>query len=416
MSTEALAAAPAAPKANPPGPGVSESKAAAARADLAKQFFPKDPAAAPPAIPAAAPAAKVEAKPAAAAPEVKPAPVSGDDAPPPVPSILKKPDAPKPAEPALVEGPEDKLPEPKSPEAQAGWKELKKIAKEARTQAADLERQLADARKAAPAATAAQMAEIEQIKADLKAAQDRLLVVDLQAHPDFVRQYGEPKKKALAVATEVLGYNGKENVEVGAILAKPLKEFNAALSEFTAGMNPADAGMVMQALRQARELQQGETSALANSRQVHEQLTAKAVQAQKQAFEAVASDVVPSFAKREVSDSMTAEEKASVVAYNQSVDSLRSRAEARAFGALKERDVATMAFKEAAFDHAITHAVPYLESHIAGQNKVIAALAAELKALKGGKAPTLNAGVVPEGGAAPEKKSIEQLAREAFRA
>lgn len=403
MSTEA----PVQPA--PPTPASAEAKSAAARAQLAQTFFPKDPAKAP--TPPAAP----PAKPADAAPVP---PVSSDDAPP-VPSIIKKtPDAKpadaKPADAAPVEGPEDKLPEPKTAEAQAGWKELKAITKEQRSRVAQLERELADARKAAPAPSPTEQAEIVQLKNDLKAAQDRLLTLDLQSHPDFARQYTEPKKKALATAVEVLGYNGKESVDPTGILGKPLKDFNAALSEFTKDMNPADAGMVMQSLRQARELHLAENSALSNSRQVHEQLTAKAVQAQRQAFESVASEVVPSFEKRQVSETMSPEEKASVLAYNQSVDSLRARAEARAFGSLKEKDVATMAFKEVAFDHLLTHAVPYLESHVASQNKIIAQLSAELKALKGGKSPALNSTPPGADQAAAPKKSLQELAREAW--
>lgn len=412
MSTEApvqaaltpspAAAAPGVRPSAPSTPSSAEAKAAAARTELAKTFFPKDPT---------PPAPAADAKPAAV--------VSGDDAPPAPSIIAKKPaeakpaDA-KPADAAPVEGPEDKLPEPKSPEAQAGWKELKAIAKEARNRAAQLERDLLEARKAAPTPNATEAAETAQLKNDLKAAQDRLLTLDLQSHPDFARQFVEPKKKALATATEVLGYNGKESVDPTGILGKPLKDFNAAISEFTKDMNPADAGMVMQSLRQARELHLAEQGALSNSRQVHEQLTAKAVQAQKQAFESVASEVVPSFAKREVVETMSAEEKASVLAYNQSVESLRARAESRAFGRLQEKDVATMAFKEAAFDHLLTHGVPYLESHVASQNKIIAQLTSELKALRGGKAPVVVSTPADGGKGAPEKKTLQQLARETW--
>ncbi len=298
------------------------------------------------------------------------------------------------AAPPTQDLPEDKLqiPANASPEAVKNFAQYKTSMKEIlaaeRKARADAEARLNVRTTASPA----EAAEVERIKAEHKSALDRLAILDLQNHPDFTRQYTQPKKAALAVASEVLAYNGKEGVELAALLAKPMKDFNAAVSEFTKDMNSADAATVATSLREARGLHAKESEALSKSGELHQQLQAKAAAEQKAAFEAVSAEVIPAFAKREVTAEMTPEQKASAEAYNKSVDGLRTRAEARAFGKVTERDVATLAYKEQAFEHMITHAIPTLEAHIGSQNAIIAELSEQLAAVKGTRSPGALAG------------------------
>lgn len=323
----------------------------------------------------------------------------------PQPIIKPKDEAPPPAE-----LPEDKLqiPANASPEAVKNFAQYKASMKEIlaneRKARADAEARI----NVHTAANPAEQAEVARLKAEHKAALDRLAILDLQNHPDFTRQYTQPKKTALATASEVLAYNGKEGIDLAPLLGKPMKDFNAAVSEYTKDMNSADAATVAVALREARGLHAKESEALSKSGELHQQLQAKAAAEQKAAFESVSAEVIPNFMKREITAEMTPEAKASAEAYNKSIEGLRQRAESRAFGKVTERDVATMAYKEQALDHMVTHAIPMLESHISSQNAIIAELTEQLAAVKGTRSPGALAGD-HQGQEAP--KTVKDLIR-----
>ncbi len=358
-----------------------------------------------------------KAQPAAPPAEVKtetPPPAKTEAAPAAPKSVLKTKEAPAKADAAPVEYPEDKIaiPTNASPEAVknfAAYKaSMKEILNAERQRVKDAEAKLSVHQTAAPADTA----ETERLRTEHKSALDRLAILDLQNHPDFARQYVEPKKKELATVTEVLAYTGKEGVEVASLLSKSLKDFNAAASEMTKDMNSADANTVMQSLRRARELHQGEQQALSQSSQIGDQLKSKAAQEQRKAFESVATEAGEVFNQREATEDMSPEEKQSVEAYNQSVASLRAKAETRAFGRVSERAVAEMAYKEAAFDHTVSHVLPTLERAIASRDSTIAALRSQLEAVKGARNPGTVSGDKTSTGQPPSR---QQLIADAFK-
>src|SRR6478736_1650856 len=327
------AAAPKAPNPSPksPIPPVRPSEVAI-KENISKVWGPDPTKVAEPAKPAVA---EVKAE----APAIAP-----------VPEVIEKTAAP-----AVIEHPEDKLPEPTSEAAKAGWKELKALTKTERNRAAAAEakvKELEGKIGTAPASSP-DIAELDRLRGEHKAAMDRLLILDLQNHPDFNKQYAAPKKAALDTAKEVIGYNGKEVPELGQLLAKPLKDFNAAVSELTDKMNPADASTVMQSLRQARDIHSQEQVALTKAGEVNQQLAAKTQANQRQAFESVVSEALPNFKKMEVADTMSAEDKAAAQSYNQSIETMRQKAEGMAFGRVDEKGVANMALKSVALDHMI---------------------------------------------------------------
>ncbi len=324
-----------------------------------------------------------------------------------VPTVFEKKDVAPPAAAPDVDPVEKmRLPDNASADSVTNFNSLAKVAKERKVLADNLAKELADLRSksANPAQpNVAEQAEIQRLRDEHKAATDRLAILDIQSHPDFARQYVEPKKAALAAAAEVIAYNEKAVPEMAALLTKPMKEFNAVVSELTKDMNPADASTVMQSLRQARDLHGKEQQALSSSSELRTQLQAKTQLEQKRAFDSVAAEAVPAFAKMEITETMSAEARATALDYNQSVDGIRARAESRAFGKISERDVANMAFKEVAFEHMVKHAIPVLEKHVSAQNGVIAELTAELTKLKGGNGPA-NLGTQGQPGAVDTSK------------
>lgn len=387
--TAPAASAAAAPSPKSPVPPVGSS---AAHLAAARSVFAPDPARTPP----------------AAEPKTEPAPAAKTE-----PAKVEPAKATEPAKAdAPAEFPEDKLPEPATEAAKAGWKELKAMTKAERNRATIAEARIKEleAKQATSAPVAADTAELERLRTEHKALSDRLLTLDLQNHPDFHKQYVAPKKAALETAKEVIGYNGKEAGALDALLTKPLKDFNAAVSELTDKMNPADAMTVMQSLRQARDIAGQEAAALAKAGDVHQQLQQKTAQMQRQAFEAVSKEIT--LPKMEVKPDATPEERAAADAYNQSIESLRPEAEKMAFGKITEHDVAKMAHNNALLGHMTRHVIPGLQKRDQAQTQIIADLTAQLKALQGGKAPSPSGGAPAQ--AAPQNESIEQMARRAW--
>lgn len=347
--------------------------------------------------------------PVTAKPDVVPAikpdamPAAKTDAPP------VKTDA-KPASPVL---PEDRLeiPANASPEAVKNFKaykeSMKSILEEERKTRTALEQKLAVHSSATPASDAEQQAK----EARLKAAEDRLAILDLQSHPDFAKQFVEPKKKALAVAAEVIQYNDKPVPELASLLSKPMKEFNAAVSEFTKDMNSADAATVATSLREARGLHAAEQGALGQANELLAQLQQKTALEQKRAFEAVTTEVTSALTKREITPDLSADDREAAMAYNQAVEGMRANAEKKAFGRVSERDVAKMAYESETLALMRSHVMPGLERHVETQNKVIIELKAQLEAVKGARSPNPG-GDKP---AAPAAKTTQQMVAEAFK-
>lgn len=396
----ATAAAPAAAASAPSPKSPVPPGSPAAHMENAKKFFAPDPS-------KSAPVAAEGAKPVAEA-AVAEAPV-----------VLKTTAAPKaeaaakPAEAAPVDFPEDKLPEPTTEAAKAGWKELKAMTKAERNRATVAENRIKEleAKQVSAPANSADTAELERLRTEHKSLSDRLLTLDLQNHPDFHRQYSVPKKAALDTAMEVISYNGKEAPAIEALLSKPLKDFNAGVSELTKDMNPADASTVMQSLRQARDISSKEAAALGQAGEVHKQLQQQAQHAQRTAFEAVHKETVEIFKKQEIKPEMSPEQKTMAEEYNRSIDGLRAQAESRAFGKITEREVASMAFESAQFQHMVKHAIPVLNNHIASQAEIISQLKSQLESLRGGKAPNPGGATPPAGEQAPANESHEIRAK-----
>lgn len=274
---------------------------------------------------------------------------------------------------------------------------------------ADAEKKLSIYSTAAPADAEA----IAAKEARLKAAEDRLAILDVQSSPEFVRQFVQPKEKALATVAEVMGYQTtpKETGDLAALLGKPMKDFNAAVSEFTKDMNSADAATVAQSLREARTLHAQEQGVLAQSKDFKAKLQAKTAQQQKQAFEEVATTFTTALKRIEVTDIMDAEVKQAAVAYNQRLDGLRAAAEKRAFGPITERDVAAMAFDSEQMALMRDHVIPGLEKRFEAQNKVIADLTAQLGAVKGVRSSGPPVGDTSQ---TPAKQTREQMVAAAF--
>jgi len=321
----------------------------------------------------------------------------------------------KPAAPAVPTDDIDKmeLGEKASDNARTNFAKLREVAKQERLAKAALEKQLADLKaqqetlaKAAPQDTAEQ----ERLRAEHKAMADRLALVDLKNHPDYVRQYEVPKTAALAEAKEVLDYNEiPANLE--SLMGKSLKEFSAEVSKLTKDMNSMDATAVQTSLRNAWKINNDAASALSKSQELAKALSEKSAHAQKQAVEKVwgtFKEAESILAKRPVPEGATPEELAEITSYNEAVQGLRSNYERNAFGRMTEEETAKMALKATTFDFIQTHGVKMMDRAYKGMEARALAAEKQLNELKAARSPG-NMGGDPQKATASAPKTFEEV-------
>lgn len=298
-----------------------------------------------------------------------------------------------------------------------GWKALKT---EATTKLRAVEQKLAQAesqietfRKATPA----EAAEVERLKKEHQIALDRLAILDVQNHPDFTRQYVEPKKKALAEAAEVLGYTGKDGVDFASLLAKNPKDFSAAVSEITKDMNQMDATTVQTSLRSAYKLSSEEKSALSKSSELQQQIQQREAQRAKAAFEetwnglALKDGLMPQI---EIPADADENEKVEIQRMNTAFAGARAKAEAYAFGKLDERGVANIAQKAALLDVHINTVIPRMNTEYQKVRAERDLLLKEMKAIRASKNPGSFTGDSGKSTAPNGKVSLDSLATQYF--
>lgn len=387
----------------------------------------------PPAAPAQAPTPPIPAAQAASVPPPKAAPVSSrqpkdaPEAPTSIEADLKKlaadmltpkPKGEKPAEkPAAAEPPKadakpaDKpaapaerepldIPEPKdmSPENLGNWKTWREQAKKEITDERKAREALAAQLEVYKKATPADSEKATRLEAQLKQAHDELAVYNLKGHPDFVKQYVEPKRNALKEAGEIVAYNGKEGVDLAAILELPQKDFNAKVSELTKDMNGMDATTVQSALRQAHKITADEKGALSKAGELKQQLESKAAMVARQAFEEGKTEFTTRIPEFAIPEGASETKIAEINAYNKARAEALAEAERFTFGKMSEREVAGVATRAASLNLMAHHVLPAVQRDLKAATALNQELAAELAAIKKGKTAPAFVGTKDAGG------------------
>jgi hypothetical protein len=308
------------------------------------------------------------------------------------------------------------LPENASSSAKENFTKLREVTKSLRAEAAAKAKEVEDVRKQLDTfktASPADVAELNRLKEEHRVMSDKLAVLDIQNHPDFARQYTLPKAQALKEAGEVLSYNGRSDAGFESLLGKPLKDFNAGVAELTHDLNSMDAATVQQSMRTAYKLAQGEREALAQSKDLSNGLAAKAAAKAKQAFTETWENLGDA---RTFLQPLGLEPGASpllieaTTKYNQALADVRINAERNTFGRMDERGVAQVASKAAVLDFVMQHGVPRMEAEYRGLVAQNRAMAEEIRALKGAKAPSgSSAGDISKSGASDAPKDLKSL-------
>lgn len=325
-----------------------------------------------------------------------------------------KPKAVPAAEPAKVENPEDKITlNPKAkPETATQFGELKTITKTLRAEADQLRSELAEAKKT-PVVSAAAQQENEKLRADYKAAMDRLAVVDLKNTPAFAKQFVEPLNASTEAVKLILADNGMEKVDVKGLLGKSRSEFSAAVNAIAEKLPALDRADFVQEIRNMRAIDTNAANALKNAGTISTEIQQQQVAKARTAFNETLTNL--DFVKAggiglvEVPANATPEDRAFFEKYNASASSIPAEAEKIAFGGMGEKDVAKVAIEAATFRHIMRNVIPRMDSEYQSMKRQNAELSSKIKELKGSvAAATKDSTSVASGGA----KRLDEMGNE----
>ncbi len=288
-------------------------------------------------------------------------------------------------------------PEGASEKTVKDWKAFREKASEeinrVKNERASIAAELATYKKASPA----DAADIAKLKADYQAANDRLAVLDLSAHPDFHRQYTDPKNKALAAADELAkDYQVPNSGEMKALLDLPRPEFAKRLSEMAKDMPSFDQSKFFTSMDEARRLQQEERGALSKAGELRQQLQAKAAQEERKAFEESRSELSTRVPALVIPDGASEERAAEITKFNVAREAALAQAEKFTFGKATPREVADIATRAAALELVATHVLPMTQRDLAQANSLIKELTGKLEAINSKKsAPSFSGDQAP---------------------
>lgn len=330
----------------------------------------------------------------------------------------KAPDTPKAEKPAPVAEKSPyagmELPENATAKEQANFRKMKETyeaewqkAQNDRVAVDTLKKELETYKKATPADTQ----EAQRLRDELKQVQDRLAVHELSQHPDFQKQYTQPKQKALALADELAkDYQVPNAGELKNLLELPRPEFAKRLDEMAKDMPGFDKNKFFNSMDEARRLQTDEKGALSQATQLRANLQAKAAQEARNAFEASKQDFTSKVPELTIPEGADDEMVQDIRSFNQARAEALQEAEQATFGQMNERQVADAMVLAANYKVLAKHLIPNLTKQRAKLEKLVADQHAELTAIKGKKNPGSFTGAAPA--EAPRPRSLEELAKQ----
>lgn len=332
-----------------------------------------------------------------------------------------KPDV-KPTEPVApaAENPEDKVGlDPKySKEAHDSFKIVKGITKEVRTTLAQRDRELSEVRaeneKLKTGAVTVDSPEITQLKAEHKAMSDRLVVLDIENHPNYQREFVAPRQQAEATAKEILAAAGIEGVDIQAMLSKDPLTFRKEMSAIAAKLPSAlDVQDFAQAMRTAQSLKQRAGEAAGRAGEISQALKQQTLDAQKTAFNKTYDETMGRVKISEVTAPAGSppEVLAAFEGFNSDYRSLRQSAEKIVLGASTPKDIAQAGTEAAAFRFMTKHTIPAMSKAIAFRDARITELEQQLSGIRA-RSPNRDIGGLPNagGGMDPSKMSHKEAA------
>ena len=284
------------------------------------------------------------------------------------------------------DNPEDKvtLDSKYSAPAHESFKQVKAITKDLRTQLQkandDLTAARAEAERYKSGSVVVDSPEIATLRAEHDAMSKRLMVLDLQEHPQFKAEFVAPRDASLTAASELLP--GKN---LAALLNLPRNEFGKAVSDMAKDLPAFDQTDFASHMRTAYQLKQRGDQAVGKAGEINQALRSKTVDGYKTAFETAYSKTIGGLiGVKELTAPATAtpEQLAEIEAFNGGFKAIRAEAEKIALGASSPEDISRAAIKAAAYEWQGKHVMPLMSKSIKARDSRIAELEAQLSGIR----------------------------------
>lgn len=260
--------------------------------------------------------------------------------------------------------------------------------------------------------------EISRLKEEHKKALDRLALLDYQSHPEYRKNFVEPKEALKAQVNQILSDNGIEGFDVESILSKPRIEYAKAMSDLEDRLNSYDAGEVRATMRDLQKLNEASKNAIGKHSEIAQALRQQSEIKNRQAFEEVLKENQVWLLKPyEIPEGLEPEEKQNLESFNQAVSQVRAQAERYAFSPADEKTSASLAFKAAQYDVFTNHAIPRMVKDYQAAKETIAELTEQLKQLQAKKPGVVDSGSA-NGSSQPSSEkplSIKEMVRQTYR-
>lgn len=303
---------------------------------------------------------------------------------------------------------------PDNAKSRAGWDELKKRATEERKLRLELEQKL----KATPAsnpvdeATKARLAELE---AQNKQFSERLKVLDLRAHPEFVAKYVQPAEQAKQAMANI-AKGDEADVNVDEILSLKGKALNTAVSEAMERMTPYARVKFQAALDGYFAAQAGADEALTKADEALKAMKTTNGAKSRAAFDSVAVAYKDAFLPAQVDEKAADADKTAAAAYNEALTKISAQAENYAFGQIDDKGVADLSHKAALYEFTMSHGIPRIAAlynvELSKSASRIAELETQVKALSAASPQVgSGAGTPPAGDSSAPESHIQAAAR-----
>lgn len=287
---------------------------------------------------------------------------------------------------------------PENVKSHAGWQELKKKGNEALARARTLARENEELKtklQGSPATVdEATRARLHELEAENQTISQRLKVLDLRAHPEFVQKFVAPQNEARAALAKIV--QGEEgDIDIDALLARKGKAFQQGVSDALDTLTPYGRVQFQSALDRYLAADLGAQQAEAQAGEFLKTARQSTGARSRAAFDRVAAGYREHFVPVAVDEKATPEDRAAAEAYNTALAAVPATAESYAFGELNETAAAELANKAALFEFTVARGLPRLgqlfNTTIADRDAKIATLEAQLKSLTAAQ-PTIAGG------------------------
>ena len=287
---------------------------------------------------------------------------------------------------------------PDNAKSRAGWDELKKRANAERDRASAAEKKAAElearVKSAAPAVDEATRARLTELETQNTKFSDRLKVLDLGSHPEFVQKFVAPKNEAKNALLEVL--KGDEvDADLDEILSLKGKALNHAISNTLDSLTPYARVKFQSALDRYITADLGAAQALAQADTFLKSAQQNSGARSREAFDRVSGNYRGQYIPIITDGTSDAATVAHAAEYNAALEQVSKNAESFAFGQLDEVKAADLAHKAALYDFTISRGIPRIgqlfEAELVARHAEIATLTAQVKALSAAK-PTVSGG------------------------